>query len=446
MPGRVSGGAGDPPGFYPEANSKGAQLAQAGNTKQALVELNVEIGANPSAAAYYWRAMCWGSNYDAAISDFTKSIELNPAHAAGAYFLRGMIFWRQQKYQRALENFSHSLEIEPKAASVYPMRAILWSYQGNRAAARDDYAKAIELDPANPRLFVDRANAELELGETGKSLADFARAIELEPANSNWFLQRGRVESKMGETAKALADFAKAIELDPKNASAYNSRSSLHEKNGDWDGAIADATKAWEVNPNDMGAQVEVARIMQRRGDVRGAILAFNKALELNPKNPFGYYELGCLHYDLGEMAAALASFRKDCAGDVGDDWCEYAHSRIWLIRARLGEREAASQELRQYLGARTTGKPDDWPAKILNFLAGQIPEQAFIKTAEEAYSVAAKGLLGEAYFYAGSRRLVTGDQDGAKVWLGKCVALDLKYSSEYASAAAELKFLQGQK
>lgn len=449
--GPASASAGDPPGFYLEANSIGAQLAQAGNAKQAMVELNLEIGANPSAAAYYWRAQCWGSDYAAAISDYTKSIELNPAHAAGAYFQRGLILWRQQKYDRVLEDFSHCLELEPKAANVYSMRAAVWTSKGNHAAARDDYSKAIALDATNSGLFAGRANAESRMGETDKALADYAKAIELAPTNSELFLGRGRVESRMGETEKALADFAKALELDPKNTAAYFSRSSLREKNGDWDGAIADAMKALETNPNDLGAPVEVARIMQRRGDMRGAVLAFSKALELNPKNPFGYYERGCLRYDLGEMDAALADFRKDCEGDVGEDWSEYAHSRIWLIRARRGEKEAASQEVRQYLGSRTTGKPDDWAGKILNFLAGQMSEPAFIKVAEDTYAASdkdtgSKGLLGEAYFYAGSRRLVTGDQEGAKMWLGKCVALDQKNFSEHASAAAELKLLQGQR
>lgn len=416
LSGSASANAGDPPGFYPEAISPGAQLAQARKLKEALVKLNLEIAAQPGANAYYWRASCWGDNYEAAIADYTKAIELKLPQSANAYLLRGFIRWRLRQNDEALADYSRCIELEPKAGSAYYYRALILSALNKPSAAAADLTKAIALDPANARLYCDR----------------------------------GRAESDSGEPDKALADYAKAIELDPKNPDPYFKRGFVLENKGEWAAATIEINKAVAAGSDRSDAHVAAARFMLRKGDMKGATLAFTKAIELDPKSQFCRYYRGCLRYDLGELAAALEDFRVICEGEA-NDWCDYAQGRSWLIRARQGEIGAATQELLKYLKFRTSGKPDDWPATILLMLAGQLPEAKFLKDAEDAYAASGKGkvdriVLCEAYFYAGSRRLVTDDKAGAKSELEKCLVLDLKDSSDYISAAAELKLLQDQK
>src|SRR5258708_20072814 len=82
-------------------------------------------------------------------------------------------------------------------------------------------------------------------------------------------------------------------------------------------------------------------------------------------------------------MTDALEDFRKVSELQPTDDLADYAQVRIWLVRLHLGESDAATGELSKYLGARTRGKPDDWPARILQFLVGQLPEGDFFKAAE---------------------------------------------------------------
>ena len=51
-----------------------------------------------------------------------------------------------------------------------------------------------------------------------------------------------------------------------------------------------------------------------------------------------------------------------------------------------------------------------------------------------------------EAYFYAGTKRLIDGDKKTAQDYFEKCVATGLKNFSEYDCAAAELKALKAAK
>ena len=115
------------------------------------------------------------------------------------------------------------------------------------------------------------------------------------------------------------------------------------------------------------------------------------------------------------------------------------------MSRAGLGEADTATTELQKYLSGRANGKTEDWVAKIGQYLAGQLAEREFLAAAKNADPKKEAGQLCEAYFYAGSKRLLAGDKAAAADYFQKSIATDMKDYYEYASAAAELKFLKGQ-
>ncbi len=242
-----------------------------------------------------------------------------------------------------------------------------------------------------------------------------------------------------------LTGYASGDELNPQSFSDYRGRGFHRKQKGDWDGAIADFTKVIELAPSD-DAYSNLARVKDLKGDKAGALADFTKAIELNPKGIFAYYQRGCLHYDLHEMTDALEDFRKVSELQPTDDLADYAQVRIWLVRLHLGESDAATGELSKYLGARTRGKPDDWPARILQFLVGQLPEGDFFKAAENTNAQIDQIQHCEAFFYAGASRLFAGDRVGAKDDFEKSLATNLTFWTEYSSAAAELRFLKAAK
>jgi hypothetical protein len=74
---------------------------------------------------------------------------------------------------------------------------------------------------------------------------------------------------------------------------------------------------------------------------------------------------------------------------------------RIWRVRARSDEKDAASMELRE--------PADEWSGRVAAFLLGEILEDALYKAAEsgEPDKLAARRM--GAYFHAGSRRMIEG-------------------------------------
>ena len=83
--------------------------------------------------------------YEEAIQEFDKAIELNPVYAE-AYFSRGLVYFDQDKYQRGIKDFSKAIHIDPDYGVAYVMRAGAYRELGQDRKARADLKLACEAD------------------------------------------------------------------------------------------------------------------------------------------------------------------------------------------------------------------------------------------------------------------------------------------------------------
>ena len=240
----------------------------------------------------------------------------------------------------------------------------------------------------------------------------------------------------------ALVSHVPAGEASNHDAASYFESGNAKYKRGNYDGAIADYTSAIDLNPKDAPAYFNRGLAKQRKGDLDGALADYTSAIDPNPKDALAYYNRGYLRYDKRAWADALSDFRKASQLVLFQD-DEYVRFRIWLIRARLGERDAATHELQAYLAQRRPKALDDWPAKIGAFLTGQLSEEAFLKAAESPDEQTSREQRCKAYFYAGTKRLIDGAKATARRYFEKSLQTGVKTFAEYRSAAAELKFLK---
>ncbi len=197
------------------------------------------------------------------------------------------------------------------------------------------------------------------------------------------------------------------------------------------------------VSPDNLKS---TAAVIAAAGGKHRASFALNRArLSQLPLSALAdgreYHDQGINHYNACNFTNSLADFRKSC--ELGSDTQDYSYFRIWLIRARLGEKNAATLELAAYLERRKAQKPDDWPSKVGRFLAGQLSESDFLNAADYPNLQTAKEQHCEAWFYAASKRLIDGDNVGAADDFKKCLTTNVTNFEEYTSAASELSYLQ---
>jgi tetratricopeptide (TPR) repeat protein len=92
-------------------------------------------------------------NADKAIDNYSKAIKINPK-LAKAYNNRGIAYTWQKKYDLAIADFNKAIELDPKNGKTYNNRAIVYSYQGENKKALQDLQKAQSLGVAvNPEFL-----------------------------------------------------------------------------------------------------------------------------------------------------------------------------------------------------------------------------------------------------------------------------------------------------
>ncbi len=114
-------------------------------------------------------------NYDAAITEYTAAIALNP-NFAEAYNNRGLAHYRRDELDNALTDYNRALSLRPNYVNALTNRAIVFFDQGDYNAVIADTSRAIELDPNDDSAFMFRGNGYQRAGDYTRALADWQKA------------------------------------------------------------------------------------------------------------------------------------------------------------------------------------------------------------------------------------------------------------------------------
>ena len=196
--------------------------------------------------------------------DFDKTIEIstqiiNHPDAKDdaktiAYESRGIAYFGKDEYDNAIRDYNKAVELKPDNARAYRSRGDAYNNKGEYEQSIQDYDKAIELKPDDATIYLNRGNAYNDKGEHERAIQDYDKAIELKPDDAGAYLNRGVAYNRKGEYDEAIQDYDKAIELKPDDAMAYSNRAAAYNSKGEYDRAIQDCNKAIEIKPDYKGA------------------------------------------------------------------------------------------------------------------------------------------------------------------------------------------------
>jgi tetratricopeptide (TPR) repeat protein len=134
-------------------------------------------------------------NYDLAIVDFDKALQLDPKQAivyvsrgtvyrAILYFLRGNEHFAKRNFDLALTDLDKGIKLDPKDASAYHLRGAVYAIRGELNRAVADFDMVIQLDPKQGKAYLGRGRAYYEKGDHDRAIADLDKAIELSPQDA----------------------------------------------------------------------------------------------------------------------------------------------------------------------------------------------------------------------------------------------------------------------
>lgn len=156
----------------------------------------------PRAVDYFGRGMAQMTvrNYQGAIADFDKALQLTPDFAL-AWFQRGVARYRNQRTESSRVDGNIPADVASQMVKHELSEAI------------SDFDRTIELSPSMPFPYYDKGNLLVEMQDYTSALAAYTQAIEAKPDFGEAYYNRGYVYLKLGNKEAGTRDLSKAGEL-----------------------------------------------------------------------------------------------------------------------------------------------------------------------------------------------------------------------------------------
>jgi tetratricopeptide (TPR) repeat protein len=425
-------------------NARGAVRQSKGDLDGALKDYTHALAIDPQMAAAYdgrGNVKTAKDDLDGAIADFTRAVHFDPSMAA-AYDSRGNAKTAKDDLDGAVADFTRAITLDPTMANAYSDRGFARQANGNLDGAISDYTQALALKPKTASAYYNRGLARLSQGNLNEAIIDFDRALAFDPKIADAYYYRGNAKNANHDLDGAIADFTQAITLNPKLALAYCNRGLARQAKGDLDGAVADYTQALAIDPKIAIAYYNRGLIKERENDLDSAIADGTQALYLDPKNGLAYYNRGIAKLAKGNLDGAVDDLKEFYDLAPKDPNADHARLYLWLMAREQNPTMDADQELTEALENRWNSSPDDMVSKTAAFLLGRTSEAAYLAAAASADAKTDPGRPCEAWYFAGMRRLLTGDKPTAVAYFQKCLATGQKDHFEYILAQAQLQAL----
>ena len=185
--------------------------------------------------------------YQAAIEDFSRAIQLNPSDTT-SYINRGVARHQTGDLNGALGDYDQTIRINPKIAEAHSNRSHVLYDLKRYNEAQQSANTAVSLNPNLAEAQLNLANALFALNPKNPATAieHYNQGIRLNPKREN---QAGAYNNRANARAvddprAAIADYDQAIQLNPAYADAYRNRGIAFQRLGNDRLAVRDLQDA----------------------------------------------------------------------------------------------------------------------------------------------------------------------------------------------------------
>jgi Tfp pilus assembly protein PilF len=156
---------------------------------------------------YNNRGRAYGNRgeYDKAMNDFRRAIDLNP-RCAEAYYNLGLVFALKGDDDTAIKHYDQALKFYPNYAAAYNNRGLVLANKKQFDRAIKDYEQALRITSRSPDVYYNRGLAHYYKQHYDLAIADYNQALLLNPRYSNAYHNRAIAHYMKNEYQKALQD------------------------------------------------------------------------------------------------------------------------------------------------------------------------------------------------------------------------------------------------
>lgn len=214
-------------------------------------ELTEDIENKPKNARFYYlrgRIHGMAEQWDKAIEDYSNSIELNPYHYT-PYHARGYAYLKKCLYHKAEREFEKAISLNPNSTRSHFHISKVYAQTGRFRNAIESLNNLISLEQDEYVIlgYIDKAMCHYRLNEFGEVITVMDKYLEFKTTDSHAYHLRGESYFEIGDYQKSIADLIHATNLGNRTASLYHIRGLAYCKIGEYGKAEIDFDKALDL-------------------------------------------------------------------------------------------------------------------------------------------------------------------------------------------------------
>ncbi|PKB96210.1 TPR-like protein, partial [Rhizophagus irregularis] len=191
------------------------------------------------------------------------------------------IYFRQNKYDEAIDNLNGSLECKAKLNNLYIIIGNSYLLRGYfikaYTEATENYNIALKNDPNNYLCLKNCAYIYEKKGDDINALKMFDKLLSINKENSLILCYYGEILCNMTQYSKAILYFTKANTIDPENIHNLNKRAIAYYILQEYDKVLSDLDKIIQLDPFNSSAYYLKSLTYYTKNDIINAKISFNK-------------------------------------------------------------------------------------------------------------------------------------------------------------------------
>lgn len=189
----------------------------------------------------------------------------------------GMVLFKLERYEEALEIVDAALELKPESPVEWSNRGFVLSALNRNEEALEAFDRALALDPESPKILTSMGIVYFRMGLLEKALETFDCALEAEPRKaSDWTCKIPRF---------SFFSRSKAPIMKPDNAGTLYWKGSVFLELGEKEKALNAFRTALESDPDHLDSLLTGGNLLCEFAEYGEAFRCYVRVLKLSPGN-----------------------------------------------------------------------------------------------------------------------------------------------------------------
>ncbi|MCA9262056.1 MAG: tetratricopeptide repeat protein, partial [Planctomycetales bacterium] len=186
-------------------------------------------------------------DFDAALGDFDRAIELQP-EMPEAVLNRALALQGLQQYADAEREYTRALKMGATQTRVFFLRSQVRNALGDRDGALEDRQTGLRREPIDELSWVARGIAQLG-DDPEAALHDFEQALQCNPWSVDAHRNRMHVlADRLGRSLDAIASLDVLLAMNPRDPAALGGRAVAYARTGEREKSLADVEQLLGVS------------------------------------------------------------------------------------------------------------------------------------------------------------------------------------------------------